>query len=138
MKNENTCLHRFSIVRLIIVIVMITAIGQAALAQDKKMVVRVARLQIDSAQLQAYNTALKEHAETAIRVEPGVITLYAVAEKDKPTHITVFEIYASEDAYQAHRLAPHFLKYKNVTKDMVKSLQLMEVDPIVLATKPKL
>jgi quinol monooxygenase YgiN len=110
----------------------------SAAAQDKNNVVRIAKLVIDSAQLQNYMAALKEHAETAVRVEPGVLTLYAVAEKNNPTHITVFEIYADAAAYQAHLQTPHFKKYKSTTKDMVKSLELVETTPIVLAAKPRL
>jgi len=107
-------------------------------AQTKNPLVRIAKLQIDPAQLDAYRAALKEHAETAVRVEPGVLTLYAVAEKDNPANITVFEIYADSAAYQAHLQTVHFKKYKSTTKDMVKSLQLVETDPIVLAAKQKL
>lgn len=106
-------------------------------AQDKNMVVRIARLQIDSVQLENYKAALKEHAETAVRVEPGVLTLYAVYEKNNPTHVTVFEIYASEDAYKAHLETAHFKKYKSATKDMVKSLELVPCTPIALETKAK-
>jgi quinol monooxygenase YgiN len=106
-------------------------------AQDKSLVVRIAKLQIDSAQLENYKTALKEHAETAVRVEPGVLTLYAVYEKNNPTHVTVFEIYANQDAYKAHLQSVHFIKYKTSTKDMVKSLELIETVPIALETKYK-
>lgn len=107
------------------------------LAQDKTLVVRVAKIKIDSAQLENYKTAVKEHAETAVRVEPGVLTLYAVQEKDHPTSITVFEIYANAEAYKSHLQTPHFKKYKNTTKDMVKSLELIETVPIALETKKK-
>ena len=108
---------------------------EAASAQQKDLVVRIAKLQIDSSQLEKYKSPLKEHAETAVRVEPGVLTLYAVYEKNNPTHVTVFEIYASQDAYQAHLKTDHFLLYKQTTKDMVKSLELIETVPIALETK---
>ena len=106
-------------------------------AQNKDQVVRIAKLQIDAAQLENYKAALKEHAETAMRVEPGVITLYAVADKNSPTRITVFEIYANAEAYQAHLQTAHFKKYKSTTKDMVKSLELVDIDPIALESKLK-
>ena len=89
-------------------------------AQQKDLVVRIAKLQIDSSQLENYKLALKEHAETAVRVEPGVLNLYAVYEKNNPTHVTVFEIYANEAAYKSHLQTPHFLKYKAATRAMVK------------------
>jgi quinol monooxygenase YgiN len=119
------------------VCVLVVFSFRSASAQSKDLVVRVAKLKIDSAQLETYKAMLKEGAETAVRVEPGVLTLYAVYEKEHPTHVTVFEIYANKAAYEAHLQTPHFKKYKNGTKDMVKSLELMEVSPIALATKPK-
>ena len=126
-------------VLLILIVFMLSVfMPQSAAAQDKNQVVRIAKLRIDSAQLDNYMAALKEHAETAVRVEPGVLTLYAVAEKNDPTRITVFEIYADAAAYQAHLQTPHFKKYKSTTKDMVKSLELVETVPIVLAAKPRL
>ena len=105
--------------------------------QQNGLVVRIAKLQIDSAQLEKYKAALKEHAETAVREESGVLTLYAVYEKNNPTHVTVFEIYASLDAYKAHLLTPHFIKYKTSTMNMIKSLELIETIPIALETKYK-
>ena len=124
--------------KLLSIILMVSAVSATdASAQDKNRVTHIAKLQIDSAQLQNYMAILKEQAETAVRVEPGVIMLYAVADKDHPTRITVFEIYADDAAYKSHIQSPHFLKYKSSTKDMVKSLELVETVPIVLASKLK-
>jgi quinol monooxygenase YgiN len=106
-------------------------------AQQTGQVVHIAKLEIDPAQLNNYTAALKEHIQTAIKVEPGVLTLHAVADKSNPAHITVFEIYADTAAYKAHLQSPHFKKYKTGTKDMVKSLELIDVTPIVLGTKEK-
>ncbi|WP_218043710.1 putative quinol monooxygenase [Flavobacterium gawalongense] len=78
---------------------------------------------------------MKEEIETYVRVEPGVLSLYAVADKANPTSITTFEIYANEDAYTAHREIPHFKKYKSTTKEMVKSLELLNTVPIALEAK---
>ena len=56
-------------------------------------IVRIAELQIDPAQLDAYKLALKKEIETSIRVEPGVLTLYAVTLKEHPEQIRLFEVY---------------------------------------------
>jgi quinol monooxygenase YgiN len=104
-------------------------------AQDKDLIVRMANIQVDSAQLENYKAALKEGTETSVRLEPGVLTLYAVYEKNNPTHITVLEIYANEDAYKKHLQTPHFKKYKDSTKDMVKSLELIDATPVMLGAK---
>jgi quinol monooxygenase YgiN len=102
-----------------------------------KQIVRLAKLEIDSTQLETYYAFLKEEIETSIKVEPGVLTLYAVAEKGRPNRITILEIYANEEAYRKHIQTPHFLKYKNGTKEMVTSLELVETIPLVPNMKIK-
>ena len=111
---------------------------QQAHAQDKESYVRVATIVVDSLQLGNYNAALKEHACAAVSKEAGVLTLYAVYDKAQPTHVTVFEIYASVAAYQSHILTPHFLKYKAAVKDMVRSLVLTDMTPIALEAKHRM
>lgn len=100
-------------------------------SQQKNKMVRLAKLIIDSTQLENYKAALKEEIESSLRLEPGVLTLYAVSEKERPTHITILEIYADTNAYKAHLKTPHFIKYKTSTTNMVKSLELVEVDPLL-------
>ena len=121
--------------RLLLIFIISLFIMHPASAQIKNPYVRIARIVIDSAQLEAYKSILKEHAETAVKVEPGVISLYAVYDKDQPTHVTVFEIYASREAYETHIKTPHFLKYKSSTIVMVKHLELTDVVPIALEKK---
>lgn len=121
-------------VRCFVLFVMVVVFSNSH-AQDRR-VIRLAKLTIEATQLERYQTILKEHIETALRVEPGVLTLYAVADKNDPTQITVFEIYADEQAYTSHLQMPHFKKYKSTTKDMVKSLTLIDTVPIAVNEKP--
>ena len=108
-----------------------------AFAQQKKQMVRLAKIQVDAAQLEQYNTALKEQMTTAVKLEPGVLTYYAVADKKDASHITILEIYADTAAYQSHIQTPHFKKYKAAVQNMVKSLELVDVDLIGSALKPR-
>ena len=93
-------------------------------------------LEIDPAQLGPYLVALREEVETSIRVEPGVLTLYSVQVKGAPWRVRLFEMYADSNAYNAHIASPHFQKYKTGTAAMVRSLVLLETDPVLLGTKP--
>jgi quinol monooxygenase YgiN len=97
--------------------------------------VRVAEIDIDPAQLESYKAAAREEIEASVRLEPGVLALYAVSDKDDPAHVTVFEIYADLNAHTAHLETPHFRKYKATTQDMVMSLKLRDTIPIVLGAK---
>ena len=111
--------------------------GLTIAADMEAKAVRLVKLEIDAARLESYNAALKEEIEASVRVEPGVLGLYAVSEKDNPAHITILEMYADEAAYKAHLESPHYKKYKTATKDMVKSRTLLETTPIILSAKPK-
>ncbi len=106
-----------------------------AFAQEKKQIVRMAKLVIDSVQLESYKSFLKDGIESAIRAEPGVLMMNAVYEKNNPTHVIVLEVYASDSAYKAHLQTSHFKKYKMGTKGMVKNLELIDVVPIALESK---
>ena len=96
--------------------------------------VRLAHLVIDPLQLDAYRAALREGIEAALRLEPGVLTLYAVSHQADPTRFTLLEIYADRAAYEAHIQSPHFLHYKALTQDMVRSLELVDTVPLLPGT----
>lgn len=99
-------------------------------------VVRIAELDIDPAQLNSYRAMLTEEIKSSVRLEPGVLSLNAVSIKGNPAHIRILEVYADQASYEAHLKAPHFLKYKTGTAGMVRSLRLLETDPIALERKP--
>jgi quinol monooxygenase YgiN len=78
---------------------------------------------------------VKKEMEASIRVEPGVLAIYAVADKTDPAKLTFFEMYADEAAYLAHRETPHFKEYVESTKDMIKTRTLRETVPVQLSAK---
>jgi quinol monooxygenase YgiN len=97
--------------------------------------VRLAELDIDRAQLESFKSAITEGIETAVRIEPGVLALYAVSEKDNPSRVIVFEIYTDADAYAKHLETPHFKKFRATTDKMVRSRKILDTVPIVLGAK---
>ena len=121
-----------------VAVLMLLAIGACTSPPStSRPVVRLAELEIDPAQLDSYKAFLREEIETSIRVEPGVLNLYAVSVKGQPSQIRIFEVYADTAAYEAHLQTPHFQKYKTGTQGMVKSLALLETDPVLLGAKPR-
>ncbi|MFN9682120.1 MAG: putative quinol monooxygenase, partial [Bacteroidota bacterium] len=74
---------------------------------------RIAKIKVDINQLENYKIALKEQMNTAIKVEPGVLSYTVVADKKDHSQITIIEVYANLEAYQSHILTPHFKKYKD-------------------------
>lgn len=92
-------------------------------------VVRMAEIEIEPSQLEAYKAIVTEEIEASIRLEPGVWAIYAVALKERPHHIRFFEIYADESAYLHHRGTPHFQKYLHATQGMIVTRRLFEAQP---------
>jgi quinol monooxygenase YgiN len=111
--------------------------GRALTGETQGPVVRIAELEIDPTQLESYQAVVKEEMETSVRVEPGVLAIYCVAEKDHPNRLRFFEIYADDNAYRAHLESPHFKKYVTTTQPMIRSRKLIETVPIQLSAKPK-
>jgi quinol monooxygenase YgiN len=99
------------------------------------VVVRIAELEIDPPRLAAFIEAVRQEMAESVRVEPGVLAIYAVAEKDHPSRLRFFEIYASDEAYHAHQESPHFKKYVETTGSMILSRELIETVPIQLSSK---
>ena len=104
-------------------------------SQAQAQYIRVAELEIDPDQLDAFKAAITEGVQAAVRSEPGVLALYAVYEKDNANRIRVFEMYADTAAYATHLETPHFKKFRAATDKMVLSRKLLDAVPIVLGAK---
>lgn len=113
---------------------VIKSVGQPA---PENNMVRLSKITVDPERLAEYNAYLKEEIEASMRLEPGVLLLYAMAEKDHPNEVTILEIYADETAYKSHIETPHFQKYKQGTLDMVKHLELIDTTPLIPGLKMK-
>lgn len=99
-------------------------------AQTKEMMIRISEIEIDSSYLKEYNNILQEESRASVQLEPGVIAIYPMYQKQNPTQIRILEIYANREAYESHLKTPHFQKYKTSTLKMVKSLKLVDMDNI--------
>lgn len=93
--------------------------------------VRISRITVDASQLEQYKEFLTEEIKESLRIEPGVLTLFAVTDKNNPSKFTILEIYADETSYQSHIKSPHFRKYKDGTLEMVKELEIIDTAPLL-------
>lgn len=93
-------------------------------------IVRLSKVEVEPQYLDEYIKFATEVGEASLRTEPGVLTMYAVAEKDNKCKITILETYSSQEAYKRHIASKHFQKYKQGTLHMVKSLELIDQTPL--------
>ena len=109
-----------------------------AMAQEKAasansyetMIVRLAEIEVYPEHLQEYLKFAGEVDRQSVEREPGVVCLFPMQSAEDSTQISILEIYASEEAYQSHIRTEHFLKYKQGTLHMVKSLKLPTMRPL--------
>lgn len=101
-------------------------------AQKKDMMVRLSEIEIYPEYLSEYKAILKEESSASVKLEPGVLAIFPMYQKNDSTQVRIIEIYIDNNAYQSHLKTPHFQKYKTTTIKMVKSLKLVdmkEIDP---------
>lgn len=98
-------------------------------------IVRLSKIEVYPQYLDEYMKYAVEVGEISLRTEPGVLTMYAISDKDNPSIVTILETYATKEAYEKHIASKHFQKYKQGTLHMVKSLQLCDQIPLNPANK---
>jgi 4-carboxymuconolactone decarboxylase len=97
---------------------------------DPEMIVRISEIEIIPKHLAEYKAILKEESAVSMKVEPGVVSLFAMYQKEQPTQVRIIEIYADKEAYQSHLKTPHFQHYKTATLKMVKALKLVDMTDV--------
>ena len=113
-------------------VLSVTAVaqGKETSVNSETMIVRLAEIEVYPEQLKEYLEFANEVDRQSIEREPGVICLFPMQSAEDSTQIRILEIYASEEAYQSHIKTEHFLKYKQATLHMVKSLKLPTMQPL--------
>jgi quinol monooxygenase YgiN len=129
-------LKRLGMVLLVGALMWLPAPAKQASAQGAAgPFVLLVELEIVPAELENYKAAVKEASQTAVREEPGCREHNVVFQKDNPTHIFIFEIYDSAEAFAAHQASAHFQKYRAATANMVKSVKRIDIVPVTLNAK---
>ena len=80
------------------------------------------------------NIVLPEMVES-LKVEKGVLAMYAGTDSETPKRWYFYEIYASEEDYQLHRQTLHFLDYLRHTAHMSARKDAIPVKPVFLRNK---
>ena len=100
------------------------------LIEQKTMIVRIAEIEVYPEYLKDYLKAARNVGSESVRKEPGVICIFPNQVRADETKIRIVEIYRNKEAYQHHLTTPHFQAYKQGTLHMVKSLNLLDIQPL--------
>ena len=110
------------------IIILFALFSNVIFAQKSDMILRISEIEIEPSYLKEYLGILNEEASASVKLEPGVISIFPMLQKENHNQIRILEIYADKSAYESHLKTPHFLKYKTSTAKMVKSLKLIDME----------
>jgi quinol monooxygenase YgiN len=107
------------------------------LSRSEAVYIRLIKMTIDISAAADFNKLANTVMLPGIKEEQGVLLMYAVSEKNHPARISILEVYENSEAYKNHIETPHFLKYKEQSANIVTSLEFIDVNPILLGSKPQ-
>ena len=100
------------------------------LIESKAMVVRIAEIEVYPQYLKEYLAAARNVGAESVKKEPGVICIFPNQMKEDENKFRIVEIYRNKEAYEHHLTTEHFQTYKQGTLHMVKSLNLVGLNPL--------
>lgn len=127
------------LVEILFFVYILMAFSSSAFSDSgNEMIVRISEIEIEEEYLKEYIAILKEEADASVKLEPGVISIFPMFQKESPTQVRILEIYSDRRAYELHLKTPHFAEYKTTTLKMVKSLKLVDMQIIDAETMTKI
>ena len=78
----------------------------------------VVSLRVKPEQRERFLAGIKENAGSSVRDEPGCLRFDVLEDQADPNHFLLYEIYRDDAAFQAHREAPHFARWRQVAEGM--------------------
>ena len=81
------------------------------------MYIIIAPIQIKEGHKQEFIEAMLDDAKGSLNDEPGCLRFDVVQDATEPNRIWLYEVYVDEAAFEAHRQAPHFIKWRDTVKD---------------------
>lgn len=110
--------------------------GLSSVSPQDGLIVRIAEIEVNDGYLEQYLAAAHNVGTKSVETEPGVICIFPMQVKEQPNTIRIVEIYRDSASYQSHLQTPHFLDYKQGTLHMVKSLKLVDTNPLAPEAMP--
>ena len=81
------------------------------------------QLQVQPERREEFLAAIAANAEDSVREEPGCLRFDVSAVEDDENRFVLYELYTDAEAFEAHRAAPHFARWRAVA-DRVLAAQV--------------
>ena len=81
------------------------------------MIALVVSFKIKAAHKDAFMASLFDDAKGSNEDEPGCLRFDVLQDNEDPNRIHLYEVYKDQAAVDAHRQAPHYLKWRETVSD---------------------
>ena len=81
------------------------------------MIALLVTIRVQPPHREAFIEAMLDDARHSVQDEPGCLRFDVLEDVDDPNRIFLYEVYRDEEALEAHRQAPHFLRWKHTTRN---------------------
>ena len=95
------------------------------------MIALLVTIRIQPPHREAFMEAMLDDASHSVQDEPGCLRFDVLEDPDDPNRIFLYEVYRDEDALEAHRRAPHFLRWKHATRNWFDGEPVVELAAMV-------
>lgn len=110
-------------------------LGDKKIVQNEETINNFVIVDVKTQFLDAFKEVVVPEMAQSLKVEDGVLAMYAAIDKEKHNRWYFYEIYASKAAYEAHRNTPHFKDYLKQTAEMTTNKEAVNVLPALLLNK---
>jgi autoinducer 2-degrading protein len=66
-------------------------------------------------------------AKGSVTNEPGCLRFDVIQDSNDPDRVWLYEVYRDEAAFEAHTQSPHFIRWRDATKDWMEEMPIKAV-----------
>lgn len=96
------------------------------------MVIQLVHIRVKPEAIEAFKTVTLDNTRNS-RLEPGIVQFALTQQHDDPTKFVIIEAFKDEAAIEAHRQAPHYLRWRDAVPDMMAetryAIKAYSIDP---------
>ncbi|UTN95680.1 MULTISPECIES: putative quinol monooxygenase [Serratia] len=110
-------------------------LGDKQIVQNERTINNLVIVDVKPEHQQAFKNIVLAEMSDSLKIEDGVLAMYAATDAKNENRWYFYEIYASEADYQRHRQTPHFRGYIAQTSEMTTAKESIPVVPVFLRNK---
>lgn len=110
-------------------------LGDKKVVQDHETINNFVIIDVKPEFSQKFKDVVIPEMEQSLKVEAGVLAMYAVKDKNNANRWYFYEIYGSKTSYETHLKTPHFQEYITKTAEMISYKEAIAVTPSLLMNK---